>query len=182
MTMNVYTFRCVSYCIQYTYNSSRNSTHTSRSGLVQFDLVWFDSVRFVPFRLIIVATYSNSPTTTYRSIYQVMQSIRVLIQLYFDILFQQLLIRSKEQIWNIFMKSLKNRAINRFTDNTHTHSNTNKPTTYIIMYCISTDHYIALCILLLFSNTLNHVLFNEFSWFTALFACIRTPATVKPRK
>ena len=76
-------FRQTSYFIQSTYNCSQ---------------VWFDLIR-------IVATYGNSPTTTYKSIHQVIQSIRVLIQFYFDIVFQHTMIHSKEQIQNKFINT-----------------------------------------------------------------------------
>ena len=49
------------------------------------------------------------------------------------------MICSKKQIQNVFMKSLKNRGINQFTNNTHTHTHThtNDPTSYIIIYTVT---------------------------------------------
>ena len=103
-------------------------------------------VRFDLIHLIIVPTYgrTNSLTTTYKLIHQLIQSSRVLIRFYFDIVFQHTMIHSKEQIQNTFMKSMKNRAIDQFTNNTHTHSNTNNPTPCIIIYCYY--RYLYLCI------------------------------------
>ena len=61
------------------------------------------------------------------------------------------------------MKSLKNRTIDRFTDNTHTHSNTNKPTPCMIIYTVTIDICVCVSIRLLITTLLKHVLFNEFS-------------------
>jgi len=55
--------------------TTQQYTHTS-----WFGLVWFDLIHLIR----IVATYSNSPTTTYKSIHQVMQSIHVLLLFYLD--------------------------------------------------------------------------------------------------
>ena len=45
------------------------------------------------------------------------------------------------------MKSLKNRAINQFTNNTHNHSNTNKSTSCITIYTVTIDICIYVSIL-----------------------------------